>query len=209
MQGGVEVIKKVLLSAGLLLGLAIPSWSQDVPGLQEYPKFEGFGGFSILSFGGQDDEDIDLDRNQFWGWQAGGAFNPSSVFGIAFDFGGQYDHFEVPIPGSDDEDDVFLQNYQFMAGPRLYARGERATGFGHFLIGGAHSGVEGFEDGDPEGTTGLGMAVGGGIDINFGAPGGAGLRLIQFDWLPQRFAGDWQNDTFRVGIGLVFQGPTY
>jgi len=204
------VTKQGFLTLALLVGLGIPSWGQDSSSSADYPKAEGFGGVSFMSFGTQNDSDIDLTgRRPFWGWQGGAAFNMNRTFGLALDFGGQYDHFEVARPGSTDEDDVFLQNYQFLAGPRIYARGERATGFGHFLIGGAHAGVIGFDGLDAEGTTGLGLGVGGGVDINFGDPGGVGFRLIQFDWMPQRFGGNWQNDTFRIGMGLVFQGGTF
>ena len=197
---------KLLLFTVVIMGLAIaPLRAQDTGGGTTVPKFEGFGGFSIASFGVEGNEAIDLDRDQFWGWQAGLGANLSPAVSLVFDFGGQYEHSEFVRPGTTDEDDVFTADYQFMAGPRLYARGERVTGFGHFLIGGAHFGVHGIEDVDDIGTTGLGMGVGGGLDINFG-DGGTAFRLFQVDWLPQRFAGDWHKDTFRVGIGIVFRG---
>ena len=197
---------RVLLLAVTLLGLSlVPLRAQDTSMGTAVPKFEGFGGFSIASFGTPDDDDIDFDRDQFWGWQASLGTNFNESLGWVFDFGGQYEKSEITIPGTTDEDDVFTADYQFMTGPRFYARGERATGFGHFLIGGAHFGVHGINDADDFGTTGLGLGVGGGVDLNFG-DGGMAFRLVQLDWLPQRFGGDWHNDTFRVGIGLVFRG---
>jgi hypothetical protein len=197
---------KALLFAVAVLGLAIvPARAQDTSMGTTVPKFEGFGGFSIASFGNPNDDDFDFDRDQFWGWQASLGANLSPAVGLVFDFGGQYEQSEIPIAGSTDEDDVFTADYQFMAGPRFYARGERATGFGHFLIGGAHFGVHGIEGADDIGTTGLGMDINGGVDLNIG-DGGTAFRLVQIDWLPQRFAGDWINDTFRIGIGFVFRG---
>jgi len=197
------VFKKLLPLAVLGILFALPARAQD------YPKFEGFGGFSLLSTGISGDDDIDLDdRYNMMGWQFSAAANFHPNFGLAFDFGGQYDTFEVPRFGSTDEDDASFHNYQFMAGPRVYGRGERATGFGHFLVGGVNAGITGLDNNFFESTTGLGLAIGGGVDINIGEPGGVGIRIIQFDWTPQRFGGNWSKDVFRVGIGVVFQGAT-
>jgi hypothetical protein len=182
----------------LLLCLTVPSWAQN------YPAFEAFGGFSILSLGAEGNEAIDLNREQFWGWQAGLAAHLHPNFALVGDFGGQYKHFEVEVPGGDD-DDFFLHNHQFMLGPRVYGGSDRASGFAHFLVGGAHTGGSGLEGADFNGSTGLAFGVGGGVDLNVGE-GGTAIRLVQLDWLPQRFAGDWTKDTFRLGIGLVFKG---
>jgi len=198
------VLKKFLPLAVLSLVLfALPGRAQD------YPKFEGFAGVSLLSFGTPNDSDIDLDnRTNFWGWQADVAANFHRNFGLAFNFGGAYDHVEFSRPGSTDDDDALIANYQFMAGPRIYGRGERGTGFGHFLVGGARATIHDLDGPDPSGTTGLGLAIGGGFDMNIGEPGGVGIRVLQFDWTPQRFGGDWFKDSFRIGVGIVFQGTT-
>ena len=197
------VLKKFLPLAVLGILVALPARAQD------YPKVEGFAGLSLLSFGVSNDSDIDLDdRLNYWGWQADVAANLHPNFGLAFNFGGAYDHVEFPVPGSPDEDDTLIANYQYMAGPRIYGRGERGTGFGHFLVGGATAALHGLDGPDPESTTGLGLAIGGGFDINIGDPGGVGVRIIQFDWTPQRFGGNWFKDSFRIGVGIVFQGGT-
>ncbi|MBI3894823.1 MAG: hypothetical protein HY313_02720 [Acidobacteria bacterium] len=192
------MIKHFLLIVGFVLWFGAVSQAQITT-----PAFEGFAGFSILSSGSEGDEDIDLDREQRWGWQASLAGNLNSAFGLVADFGGQYKHLEIELPGNDD--DFFLYNYQFMFGPRISGRGERATGFGHFLIGGAHTGGSGLEGVEFDSATGLAMGIGGGVDINIGS-GGTAFRIIQFDWLPMRFKGDWFQDTFRIGIGIVFRG---
>jgi hypothetical protein len=172
-----------LLVVGTPLCLGLPAWAQD------YPKAELFGGLSIATVGDEDQ------REHGFGWQASVAGNFHPNVGIVADFGGQYKTLQ------DFGDDVSLRAHEFLFGPRLTARGESTSLFGHWLIGGAsvRAGLGSASASD----TLLMMGIGAGADLEFGDR--AALRVIQFDWLPVRFEDEWFGKAFRVGAGLVFK----
>lgn len=172
--------KTILLICGMFLLLCSPVLAQD-----DYPKAEVFGGFSIVS------TDLGLgnliDRQTFYGFQANGAFNFHKNVGIVADFGGHY----KGVAGET------IHTYEYLFGPRVNLRSEKATVFGHALFGGANIGVAGGSE------NGFAMGFGGGIDVNVNDR--VGVRVIQFDWIPSRFEGVWVNDNVRFGFGIVLK----
>ena len=143
-------------------------------------KGQIFGGFSILSVGD------DGDRETLYGWQARVSGNVSPMLAIAGDIGGHYKK-----NGSER-----IKAHEFLFGPQINIPGEKGSGFIHFLVGGVRAG------GGGESATGLALGIGGGADINVGER--AAFRIIQFDWLPNRFNGEWSKDAVRLGFGIVY-----
>ena len=174
-------MKKLFLFIAIAAALTTTAKAQDAS--SGAPKAEVFGGFSIFSA-----EFDDNDRNAAYGWQASVAGNPSPMLGLVADFAGQY----TSISGVD------VSVHEFLFGPRINTRGEKANGFLHFLLGGARF------SGGGESTNGLMLGIGGGVDVRAGEH--VSIRAVQFDWTPARFDGDWSGDVFRVGFGVVFGG---
>lgn len=182
----------ILLTIGAigLSLLSIPSFAQEV----NYPKAEVFGGFSIERAGAS-----------FMGWQASANGNITHHLAIVGDFGGQYKTV-LGIP---------MNSYQFLFGPRLLVRKNRVTPFVHALFGGMRTGIGSTTilgvTTPAVATTGLGMGIGGGLDINLSNR--LALRAIQFDWTPMHVGGTtvlgvtvpgvWATNQVRIGIGLV------
>ncbi|OFV98631.1 MAG: hypothetical protein A3F68_09275 [Acidobacteria bacterium RIFCSPLOWO2_12_FULL_54_10] len=166
---------------------------------QDFPPIEVFGGFSALSVGGPEDSIGNADRENVYGWQFSGAFNLTPVLGIVADFGGHYESFN-DVPGID----IKVNSYEFLFGPRLNARGEKAAAFAHALIGGTRGSLS-TSQGTIEGTSDNGflLGLGGGIDWN--VTESFGIRVLQFDWLPSRNEGEWSSKDVRYGFGVVYR----
>ena len=191
----------------LIIGLfvSIPSFAQEVI----YPKAEIFGGFSISSASVSSTSTDPITglttttslRENFMGWQASVNGNITHHLGIVGDFGGQYKNV-AGIP---------LNSYQFLFGPRIMFRGPRITPFVHAMFGGVKEGVGsttltilGTSVTTPAvSSTGLGMAMGGGLDVNVSDR--FALRVPQFDWTPMHIGGVWEKNVIRIGIGLVIK----
>ena len=209
----------IFLAIGLLL-FSIPSFAQEVI----YPKVEAFGGFSMSSIPGvvpTYDPTTGLptaySRKSLMGWQGSANFNVTHHLAIVGDFGGQYGNIPsasvlgVTIPG------ISMNSYQFLFGPRLMFRRSRVTPFVHALFGAAKLGsssttsILGVPTTVAVSSTGLGMGIGGGLDINISDR--LALRVPQFDWTPRHIGsttvlgvtvpGSWSTGQIRFGIGLV------
>ncbi|MBI4479403.1 MAG: hypothetical protein HY651_05225 [Acidobacteria bacterium] len=150
---------------------------------QDAPKAEVFAGFSVLSvkFDGSD-------REALYGWQVSIAGNPTPVLGLVADFAGHYKSIEGEK----------VKVHEFLFGPQINARAEKANGFVHFLLGGIRA------SGGGESENGFGLGIGGGVDVKAGQ--NTSIRVIQFDWVPARFNGEWSRDVVRFGFGVVFGG---
>lgn len=211
----------IFLTTGLAIGLfliSISSFAQEV----NYPKAEIFGGFSMTSMPGVASFDPTTGlptsvRKSFMGWQASADFNLTHHLGIVGDFGGQYASIPgatvlgVAIPG------ISLNTYQFLFGPQLSFRKPRVTPYVHALFGGIRDGVGSMTilgvTTPAVSSTGLGIGLGGGFDVNISDK--LALRVPQFDWtlLHQgsttvagvTVPGVWATGEFRIGFGLVFK----
>jgi hypothetical protein len=119
------------------------------------------------------------------------------------DFGGQY----KTVAG------IPMNSYQFLFGPRIAFRGPKVTPFVHAMFGGVKEGIGSFSLTDPitgltistpsVSSTGLGMAMGGGLDVNLNDR--FALRVPQFDWTPMHVGGIWEKNVIRIGIGIVLK----
>lgn len=159
---------------------------------RSYPRAEAFGGYSYFN-GDPIPSDNLRDRKGANGFALGFAGNLNSKIGIAAEFSGHY--------GSVD---VFGTNRNwttstFLFGPRLSIRGDRITGFGHFLFGGVKSKIETVQD-----DTQFALAFGGGLDVR--ASRRFAVRVIQADFIPVRdsLRTVWFRK-FRLQAGIVFQ----
>jgi len=178
---------------GLLLLLAVPFAAMAQP---EYPPAEVFGGYSYFR---ANPEGFNLH-----GWNASVTGNITHWFGIEGDVSGHYgspsDRFGT-IPGID------IDQYNFLAGPRLAYRTGSITPFAHFLIGAARAGThdEFFDDTTTDWA--LATVIGGGLDINVSRS--LAIRVAQADWLMTRFdTGYWGDDrqhNFRFSAGIIFK----
>jgi hypothetical protein len=200
--------RMIFLAIGLFL-FSIPSFAQEVI----YPKAEVFGGFSMSNIPGVTTFDPttgvpSVSRKSLMGWQASANYNLTHHFAIVGDFGGQYGSIAgatvlgVTIPG------YSMNSYQFLFGPRVVFRGARDG------IGATTVSVLGVNVTTPAvASTGLGMGIGGGLDINISDR--LALRVPQFDWTPRHIAGTtvlgvtvpgtWATGQIRFGIGLVIK----
>ncbi len=159
---------------------------------QETPQVEVFGGYSYLRSGGN-----------FNGWNAAATFNRNDWLGITAEFGGNYAsqslHFTgFPSVGAS----AHLHTFTF--GPTVtYRKDDRFTPFAHLLLGGAHLGEKVNIGGvaESEGQTGIGLVLGGGIDI----PTNDHWAIRpQMDYVGSHFSGGWVN-SFRITAGLVYR----
>ncbi len=159
----------------ILLLLSSSALGQD----GDYPKVEVFGGFSYLS--------ADLGtRENFFGFQGSVSGNVKENIGIVVDVGGQY----KSVLG------IGISYYEFLLGPRFMVRSERVTGFVHALFG--HRYVFALSDID----SAFALGFGGGMDVS--ASDSIGIRLFQFDYMPNHSPSIWRHDV-RFGSGIVYK----
>jgi hypothetical protein len=173
-------MRRLIMLAAVLLASSVPAGAQD-----DYPTNEIFGGYSFLS------SEIGSDRDSLHGWGVSFSFNPSSRWGLVTDFSGHYGTTRVLNTEFD------LSTTTFLFGPRASARGKSATAFGHVLLGGAVSKIEGSSLG-----TKFATAIGGGVDINLSRR--FAFRPLQADYLPVRANGEWLHNV-RLQTGIVIK----
>jgi hypothetical protein len=137
----------------------------------------------------------DGNRTAAFGWQASvslprlaGLDTAFDELGILLDLGGQYKD-----GGS---------AHQFLAGPQFRVHASRVWLALHAL-----AGVERSTMASSPGTVLL-MGYGGGLSMRLSR--NAMFRVVEFDWLPSRRAGNWSFTDIRYGFGMVFAiGPLY
>jgi hypothetical protein len=177
-------MKKVLLILGLIGVFSLGAVAQS-----ETPAAEVFGGYSFMNT----DTNNLTDRFNVHGWNASVNGNFNRWFGIKGDFSGHY--------GSPDAlGGIDVTQYTYLFGPQLTARGEKADVFVHALFGGARFNAE--AGGISADDSAFAMAFGGGLDWK--ANKNFAVRVVQFDYLPTRFADDTQNN-IRLSFGVVFK----
>ena len=219
-------MKKLLLLAALILMMPVLASAQD-----DTPEVEVFGGYSYLR---ADEELIGIgdDNEDLHGWNGSVAYSLNDWFGLEADFAGHYGSDRTtlvspvfgptPFPSVTLDVDADARQHTFLFGPRVTARGDRVTGFGHALFGGANIHREirstpvgpvppginpiSFEDSE----TSFAMAVGGGIDINLSDR--VAIRAIQADYLMTRYedervfgSGADSQHNARFSVGIVFR----
>ncbi len=168
-------MRKTMLLVGLVVVLGCSAYAQDSPSV------EIFGGASLFHADG-----APAGRSLFGGWQASFLKNLDPSFGFKADFGGQYRN----IFG------VRASAHEFLFGPQFTFRGNRNTGFVHFLTGAETASYGGITN------TAFAFGFGGGLDMKLGSQ--VAFRAVQFDYIPNRFRGIWTHD-IRLGVGLVWK----
>lgn len=135
-----------------------------------------FGGYSFLSldFGGTSRETVN-------GWAANANFAIADSIGVVGDVSGFYEN------GGN--------IHTYMGGIRYTASADSVSPFAQALFGGARLGGGGVSE------NGFAMAFGGGVDVPVGDT--IAIRVVEFDWVPVRFSGEWFTDPFRLAFGVV------
>jgi len=219
-------MKRLLLAWIVVLALSGVAVAQD------FPRFEIYGGYSAQRLGISDDDlnsitsimeeefelicpgcDSSVTSSKFLKKGFEGAFtvNVNSYFGIAVDVrygfddlitGRVSDNSEIDVNGT-----IEYKNLAILAGPRLAFRSERVTPFVHALFGMDRGKVNytltgtQTDSGEME-DTGLGIALGGGFDVNLGDT--VALRLAQVDYYLTRYNEEFRNNISFSG-GIVFR----
>lgn len=181
-------MRKIIVLAVLVLAFSFAAMAQDLP------KAEVFGGYSYyradLGNTGTGTNKINLN-----GWNAAVTGYFSKAVGVTADFSG---HYGKPNIGGLD---INTKVHNFMFGPTIAARSEKATLFGHALFGGQKfstkvAGVDLLTD------TGFAMALGGGVDFNVAK--NFAIRPAQADYIYSKHGGEHQNN-FRYSAGVVLK----
>jgi opacity protein-like surface antigen len=174
-------MKKAILLLSILLLATTPALAQQV---SEYPRVEGFVGYSYLY------ADLLVDHDSAHGFAGSLSGNLHRNFGLTGEITGHWGTFA----GED------YQNYTFLGGPRLTGRFERATPFAHALFGFANTRAAGESDNN------FAMALGGGLDVN--ATKEIAIRVAQLDYLFIRGSAGGLSEnshSFRVSTGVVIR----
>ncbi len=166
-------MRKLMLVLGVLILTTWPAAAQDT---------ELFAGYSYLRL--NNGTDINLN-----GWNAGIEKELAGWFGIVADFSGHYGS-----PGG-----VDVNTFQALFGPRLKVDTGLIEPFVHALFGAARGSAGVF--GSTSSDVGLGVAVGGGVDIGVGP---LAWRAVQVDYLRTELFGAKQNNT-RISTGIVLR----
>lgn len=188
-------MRKLLL---VVVIVALPMWllAQDVP------RGEMFGGYSLLHSSGQD-------FNSFTGQFT---YNLNDRVGLTGDVNGAYAGQSVNVTGIGGVGGVSAHSrtYTFLFGPTVsYRQLDKFVPFGHFLAGIAHgsSSAQTSILGGPainvsSSATGLGLAIGGGVDYNLNRSWS--IRPVQIDYMSVNSGGGHAN-AFRYAVGIVYR----
>ncbi len=182
----------------LLVGMSVMAAAQDTP------KAEVFGGYSLFHW---DDQGLSgavppgtSVNKTMHGWNGALQFNATKVFGIVADFSGHYGTpFEEAGVGS-----VTGHIYNFLFGPSINFRGDKAKGFVHALFGVNRISLNDapaleFTGGS---DSAFAMALGGGFDVKVGKS--FAIRPAQFDYiLSNHDTGLGHQNNFRYSAGIV------
>jgi len=114
------------------------------------------------------------------GWNGAVTGNIAPLLGVTADFSQVYNS------------GVHYTTYTF--GPEIHAHLPIVKPFAHALFGGAKLSAGGAS------TSGFAMYVGGGVDAGHGL---IAWRVVQFDWLYDRFSGFSSSKNVRASTGLV------
>ncbi len=183
-----------------------------VAAAQEVPQVEIFGGYSLFHFDKMDADtfatgagappgSFAINQNMH-GWEGAVQFNINKWLGAVADFSGHYGTpGEITGVGG-----VTGHTYNYLFGPQINVRGQKAKGFVHVLFGGNNFA---FNDNPTLGVIGgsdnaFGMAIGGGVDVNVTKK--VAVRVGQFDYIYTKHnlgldLGHQNN--FRFSAGLV------
>ena len=166
------------------------------------PVVEIFGGYSYLNFDLANGAFTGAGRQNGHGVGLSAAANLNQRFGVVADFSFNARDVALPVFGGVEGE---ARNIYYLFGPRLSARSERATVFGHALVGAVSLRDE---FGSIHKTTDVALGFGGGLDINLSKT--VALRAFQLDYLPSRATSEFTDEkrwlhNFRAQFGIVFK----
>jgi opacity protein-like surface antigen len=192
----------------LLMTVLVSALFATVAAAQEFPRFELFGGYSLLRLGGDeinefiDDVETEVElsditfRGTNWlkrGFNASAAININEYFGIQVLFMNNRG-IVIDLSSLVDQASERLRatDYSLLAGPRFALRRHEAiTPFAHVLFGMNRTDLDGqFTDGPGEledvnvtlfSEKGFAIGFGGGVDLNIHR--NVAVRLIQVDYI--------------------------
>lgn len=196
---------------------------------QDFPRFEVFGGYSILKSDTGIDEaegfegeipifdDVAISNIETSNWQKAGfaasfTYNATAMFGIEAAFrynSGNVLKMDVTVEEVTVPAEAKLKDFSFGAGPKFTFRNSSAvTPFAHVLIGfdnmkvdvSASSMGESMEM-EALSETGFGLTLGGGVDVRVND--NFAVRVVQADYYMTNHMDDTQNN-FVLSFGAVF-----
>jgi len=173
-------MRKIIFVLGLMLSAAGMAQAQSL----DPPKVETFAGGGLMRDGATSGNTL------YGGLQFEGNYNFRQHLGAVADL--SWEHRSLFGTG--------ISQWHYLFGPGYSWRRERATLFGHVLLGGNTLRAAGGS------TSGFAMGMGGGADYN--ATRNIAIRVVQADYIPSRLGGNWFHD-FRVGAGVVFKFGGY
>ena len=219
------MIKRFIFASLLVILFSCTVFAQD------FPRVELFGGYNAQRMGLSDDDldtisadleemltdfgyTVNITNSRFIkkGFEGAVAFNINSVFGIVTDFRYVFDDIiQIDIQDEDASANFKFTNYSVMAGPRFSIRSsEKVTPFAHVLAGldrwkvsGEGSvGGQSVDSAESVFDNGLGVAFGGGFDVNLGHT--IAIRLVQADYYLTRHQEEMLNN-LDLAAGIVFR----
>ena len=220
-----RIMKRLLFASFLIIlfsGMAVA---------QDFPRVELYGGYSAQRMGISDytfdaiSSDLEglltdagytvtVTNSRFLkkGFEGAATFNLNSVFGFVADFRYVYDDvIQIDIQDQDISANIKFTNLAVLGGPRFAFRSnEKVTPFAHVLVGLDRWKVsgEGYVEGQSFSASesifdnGLGVACGGGFDVNLGDT--VAIRLIQADYYLTRHQEE-RLDNLELSAGIVFR----
>jgi len=194
---------------------------------QDFPRVELFGGYSVQRLGLSDNTlneissgleeilgdagyTVSVTNSRYLkkGFEGAVAININSVFGIVGDVRYVFDDvIRIDIQDQSATAKIKFTDLAVLAGPRFSLRSsERVTPFAHALVGLDRWKVSGSVDGQSidssESDSGLGIALGGGLDVNLGDT--VAIRLFQADYYLTRHQEELLNN-MELSAGIVFR----
>jgi opacity protein-like surface antigen len=220
-----RIMKRLLFASFLIILFSSIAVAQD------FPKVELYGGYSVQRMGISDDAfdaissdleglltdagyTVTVTNSRFLkkGLEGAVTFNINSVFGFVADFRYVYDDvIQIDIQDQDISANIKFTNLAVLGGPRFAFRSnEKVTPFAHVLVGLDRWKVsgEGYVEGQSFSASesifdnGLGVAFGGGFDVNLGDT--VAIRLIQADYYLTRHQEE-RLDNLELSAGIVFR----
>jgi opacity protein-like surface antigen len=219
------IMKRLLFASFLIVLFSSMAVARD------FPRVEVYGGYSAQRMGISEDTfdaissgleglltdagyTVTVTNSRFLkkGFEGAVTFNINSVFGIVTDFRYVYDDvIQIDIQDQDAWANIKFTNLTVLAGPRFALRSSgKVTPFAHVLAGidswkvSGEGSVGGQSIGASESIfdNGLGVAFGGGFDVNLGDT--VAIRLIQADYYLTRHQEE-RLDNLALSAGIVFR----